>query len=455
VAFSGDICLVVEDTDADTIARLRARGVIVERSAQASPPRMTAMSSRFFNYLDILIQRGNDYTGVMLVDPTVDVLDTNPFTAPLPADILYTPVPRRIGEDQTVRDGLVQAYGEAVAHNLRQCVASNSSRTIGTSPGILRYLVAMTRELGGRTTPVTGAMDQGIHNYVVHMRPLRGAWLGQTSGTAAVTSDATAAPSETGKDAVLAFYQRERDAAWLGRFLGSLRCVGDVAEIHCVGAFNQEELALLSRFGCTAYGTSATDPEIAENIAHIYLGRALDRLEQAGVGHVLVMDTMRAIFLRDPFQAKTIGLSVFCEGPIQIGESPYNRDRVGFFVTPDETLLRQPVVSSKLMRGSLPAVRAFYRMLLAELIGRADLFPVTKVVQGLVNKLCHSGDLGFPIIVHPSGAEVFFDFLASNLAVATRHGVHIGGAVPAVIVGGHPESGLMLKVRTDLGLGEA
>ena len=102
----------------------------------------------------------------------------------------------------------------------------------------------------------------------------------------------------------------------------------------------------------------------------------------------------------------------------------------------------------------MPTVREFYRRLFAELIGRPDLLSMHKVVQGAVNKLCHFGDLGFPVIMHPNGAEVYFDFWPSGLAIDTRHGVRIGGSVPAVVLGGNPETPLMIKLRIDLSLSE-
>ena len=72
---------------------------------------------------------------------------------------------------------MVQAYGEAVAHNIRDCPVSNAAVSLGTLSGMLRYLTAMTHQFAGRTMPITGMIDQGVHNYVVHMRPLAGAWL--------------------------------------------------------------------------------------------------------------------------------------------------------------------------------------------------------------------------------------------------------------------------------------
>jgi hypothetical protein len=91
---------------------------------------------------------------------------------------------------------------------------------------------------------------------------------------------------------------------------------------------------------------------------------------------------------------------------------------------------------------------------LTELGGRAELLNIHKVLQGVVNKLCHGGDLGFPVTAHPNGAEVHFEFLASKLAVDTRHGVRVGGTVPGVVLSGHRESQLLLKLRIDLNLPE-
>ena len=168
-----------------------------------------------------------------------------------------------------------------------------------------------------------------------------------------------------------------------------------------------------------------------------------------------VTPALRAIFPRDPFLTKTIGLSAFCEGPARIGESDYNRARLGFFVSPvEEGWLRNPVVSSMVLRGALPLVREFYRRMLIELVGRTELLRIQKVIQGLVNKLCHGGGLGFPVIVHPNGAEVHFDFLECRLGIDTRYGVRIGGAVPSVILASHPETPLMLKLKIDLNLPE-
>ncbi len=513
-AFTGDVCLCVEDVSAETVALLRAHGIIVERAGPSAQPRMTALSSRYFTYLEFLTRHGDDYANVMLTDPGGTVFQSDPFAAPLPADIVYTQERCRLGESAADHDAVVQAYGESVAHNMRDCMVSGAGATFGTTSGVLRYLVAMTHELSGRTTPITGAIDQGVHNYVVHMRPLCNAWLDQGASIVAAmrnVPDASVQISEQGvlidgrrapvllqwdsnattrehvrsapqfrldeamqvagpasgpatpvareaaaaTDAVVAYYHRERDAEWLPLFLGSLRCVSDSVDVHCVGDFDQSEQALLSQHRCIVHRAPVTDIVIAENVAHFYLSQVLDRLaaERDRVpGQVLVLDSMRAVFPRDPFLSKTIGLSLFCEGPMRIGESGFNLERLAHFTTSDERRLRCPIVSSALSRGPLPVAREFYRHLLAELVGRTELLSTHKVIQGAFNKLCHDGNLGFPVITHPNGAEAYFDFWPSGLAIDVRHGVRIGGTVPGIVLGAYTETELMMKLRIDLNL---
>jgi hypothetical protein len=167
---------------------------------------------------------------------------------------------------------------------------------------------------------------------------------------------------------------------------------------------------------------------------------------------VLLLDTMRAVFPRDPFATATIGLSVFCESYERIVDSDYNRTRLGFYMPDGDSGLPQPVISSSALRGSLPVLRTFYQALFAELLTRQDLLSVTKVVQGAFNKLCHLGHFAFPVIVHPNGAELYFDYWDSGLSLDSKHGFKIGGTVPGAVLGSHLLTKVMVKLRTDLGL---
>jgi hypothetical protein len=90
--------------------------------------------------------------------------------------------------------------------------------------------------------------------------------------------------------------------------------------------------------------------------------------------------------------------------------------------------------------------------MIAELSGRDDALSISKLVQGLINKLCYFGPLRFPVTVHPNGAEAYFDSVDLAGTVDTRHGVQIAGTVPSVVLGWRLETPLMIKLRVDLSL---
>jgi hypothetical protein len=514
--FRGDVCVFVEAVTPETVDTLLAHGVMVERARPPAEPQMPVLSSRFFDYLEFLACRGAEYDHVMLSDLRDVVFQSDPFAEPLPADIVFARERCLVGGVTANYGWIFDAYGDAVAHNMRDCFVACAGTTFGTTSGIMRYLVAMTRELRDRRPPLVGGVDQAVHNYIVRMRPLRNAWLDTTDSlvatmhfvrdesvqttprgvlidgrlvpvlhqwdrnkitldyvwtapqfrleaaprtprpTAPATPRVAEPPAIQRADAVVAFYHRPRDANWLVPFLGSLRCCGFAGGLHCAGAFDADELAVLARHGCAAHPIGDADPSLdIENTAHLFLSRVLDELTAdaaARPDQVLVLDSIRAGFQRDPFQARTIGLSVFCESPTRVGESEYNLQRLAMFMPPDEARLQQPIVSSAVLRGPLEVVRRFYHKVLLEFTGRAELLRVQKVIQGTINKVCHDGGLGFPVIVHPNGAEVHFDFWASGLEIATASGVRVGGATPAIVLSGSPDSEVMRAIWSNLGM---
>jgi len=516
IEFTGDTCVFVEQVTSETIADLRAHGIIVEHAELSGQPHMTALSSRFFNYLDFLARRGDEYDNVMLSDLRDVVFQADPFVRPLPADIVFAQERCLIGEPTPTRGWVTDAYGGAVAHNIRDCSVSCAGTTFGTTFGMMRYLLAMTRELSSLNAPIEGGVDQGVHNYLVHMRPLRNAWLDLTDSLVATmhfvpeesvqttpqgilvdgrlvpvvhqwdrqkkTMDyvwrapqykldsvrrtikpapavpmiATTPATPRRSNAVLAMFHQPRDAGWLRQFLGSLRSSGYAGAVHCLGAFAPDELALLSQHDCVAHPIAAADPGLdIENIAHLYLSRVLDELAADAMtqpDQVLVLDTVKASFLRDPFQTSTIGLSVFSEGPTRIGESEYNMHRLGNFTAVEGDILLRPIISSMLLRGRLDIVRAFYRKLFIEFVGRAELLRTSKMIQGAINKLCYQGALRFPVIVHPNGSESFFEYWETNMAVAMNGGVRVGGATPAVLLSDSLDSELVQSTQRYLGL---
>jgi hypothetical protein len=145
-------------------------------------------------------------------------------------------------------------------------------------------------------------------------------------------------------------------------------------------------------------------------------------------------------------------LSVFAEGAVSLGGSEYNLQRLALFAEVDDEWRRRPIISSSVLRGRLEVVRAFYRTLLAEFVGRRDLLRIPKVIQGAVNRVCHDGKFEHPVIVHPNAGEVYFEIGPQSLTHDIRLGVRVGGAVPAVVVAPFHETPLMSMLRASLHL---
>jgi len=507
--FCGDVCVFVSDVAIETIAMMQAHGIRVERSDRLPLPAMHAQSSRYFAYLDFLTRNGKDYDHVMLSDLRDVVFQADPFAQPLPADIVFAQERCLIGEDPINCNWIADAYSRAIADNLRDCLVSCSGTTFGTVQGMLRYLAAMTTELAGLVGSDALQMrgiDQGIHNYLIRMRPLCNAWLDTTDSIVATMQfvpDRSVAIAEEGVqidgklvpvlhqwdrnpatrehvstsprfrlasappprpaigvrgNALLAYYHGPRDAGWLEPYLASLRGTGFVGNAHCIGIFDPAEQVILARYSCTAHPLQPIEPAPdIDNGSHLALSSVLDRLaEDAATApeQVLVMDSVRATFLRDPFLSATIGLSVFHESATRIGDSDFNRQRVELFTVPDEPLLRQPIISSSLLRGRLDLVRAFYRKLLAEYIGRAELLRTYKSIQGAINKVCHAAAPDMAIIQHPNGAEVYLETGGADLPVSTVPPIRIAGAVPFAVINPTHETELMRAVRASLGLAQ-
>lgn len=518
--FDGDVCVFVDEVSPETVGALLTHGIIVERADRLATPGMHTQSSRYFGYLDFLARNIGHYANVMISDLRDVVFQSDPFEKPLPADIVFARERCLLGESPVNRNWVADIYGRAVAYNLRDYVVSCSGTTFGSASGMLRYLVAMATEisgLAGRDVLLVRGMDQGIHNYLIRMRPLRDAWFDPTDSLVATmhyipdnsvritpegilidgrcvpvvhqwdrnkaTGDYVRSaaqfkldlgqqrpppaplpslPTVSGPvpspqaDAVVAFYHRPRDAGWLAPFLGTLRCAGYAAGVHCVGVFDADELNLLSQHGCVAYRIDETDPALdIENTAHLFMSRVLDQLASDPVrrpDQVLVMDTVRAGFLRDPFQAGTIGLSAFLEGTARIDESEYNQHRLAHFTAPDADMLLRPIVSSALLRGRLNIVQAFYGKLFVEFVGRPELLRIPKVIQGAINKLCHGGELDMPVILHPNGAEAYFEFWEESLPTSKQAPIRVAGAVPFVVLNPVRETALMQAVRASHGL---
>lgn len=495
--FDGDVCVFVGDVTPDVVDMLAAHNVIVERAARFRTLDMNYLCSRFYSYLDYLTRHADQYSNVMLSDLRDVVFQDDPFMQPLFADIVYAQERCLIGDCPVNNSWIVHTYGAATAHAMRDCPISCSGTTFGTVSGMLRYLTAMTEELRTAKVPRADLMDQGPHNHIVHMRPLHNAWLDPTDSlvatmhyvpehSVAITGDgvlidgrrvpvlhqwqkhaalAAYIRSRAGHQpkpaihvgrhcphAVLCFYERDRDINCLAVFMASLRAVGFAGAIHCIGAFDDGELAILARHRSTPHQPLKDEPMIgADNLAHICFSRLLDDLATDGrTTEVMVFESVHAAFQRNPFEVDVTGLSVFCEGPVHIADSEFNLHRVEHFGPADAALREQPIISSAVLRGSVDVMRVFYRRLLAQYIGQADLLRIDKGIQGAVNRVCHEGSLPFPIDVHPNGSVIYFQIWPPELPAGAVHDVRVGSAVPAVIFDPFEQSELVRTLARQL-----
>jgi hypothetical protein len=120
-SFEGDVCIFVDAVPPATVKELMAHGVIVERATH--------------------------YEMVMIADLRAVLFQADPFAMPWLADLVFAQERRRVG-DCTINQGwIAQAYGEAMADNLRYGMISCSGTTFGTVHAMQRYLELMIKKL--------------------------------------------------------------------------------------------------------------------------------------------------------------------------------------------------------------------------------------------------------------------------------------------------------------------
>ena len=192
--FDGDLCILVDNVTAETVRQLVAHGVVVERLGQSAQSRMASQCSCFFAYLDFLARHEDRYRHVMLADLRNVVFQSDPFAQPFPSDVVFAHERCRLVDSAMNRRWVEQAYGRPVAENMRNCLVSHTGATFGTIGGVLKYLTAMTSELTSRPVAMEEGIEQGVHNYVVHVRPPRGGWLEKFPRASRLSNGPTTGP---------------------------------------------------------------------------------------------------------------------------------------------------------------------------------------------------------------------------------------------------------------------
>lgn len=174
--FDGDVCIFVEDVSPDLVAKLREQRVIVERASPYYIDKLGYQVSRFFNYLGFLSRHAHEYELVLVTDLRDVFFQADPFKLNFPADVIFAQERQLLGACRATGGWVRAMYGEEMVHHLRDFLISCSGTTFGTVPGMLDYLAAMTSEFCRLGRQLLSGWDQGVHNYIVRMRPPFNSW---------------------------------------------------------------------------------------------------------------------------------------------------------------------------------------------------------------------------------------------------------------------------------------
>jgi hypothetical protein len=333
-------------------------------------------------------------------------------------------------------------------------------------------------------------VDQAIHNYIVHMKPLRGAFLDVHDRTVATlahmpsdrvvitgrgvevdgrvvpvvhqwdrhaavqdyllaserfkpgfpgargASRHSGSPGQAvdGSEAVICYLRPGQGTAKLRAFVSYIRETGYVGSLAIVGVgFIADNVEAARTYRCQLLqvdsGHATRAPEAA---AHLYFHELLPQLN---ADDVFLIDDISAIFVGNPFRAKTIGVSLFAEGAKLIRDCQETMRRLALFGEPVERIAGRQIVSAGLVCGRRAEVRGFYAALFREFEGKAHLLEAPGAVQAAFNRIAWSDHRELPITVRPNGSLAYIARWPTGMTVETEPVLRVGGAAPAVILG--------------------
>jgi len=176
IGFRGEVGLLVYNLPAAEMKAIGAYGVKFIDMNRCLRPTQNAMNSRFLASLEFLCAHHDTYKRVLLTDTRDVVFQADPFALLGEAEVVFASEHAPIRDCPVNRAWLNHAYGAGLLENIQGQEISCAGTTIGTTGGILRYLASMVYEMTN-STMLDFNVDQAIHNYIVHMRPFKGAAL--------------------------------------------------------------------------------------------------------------------------------------------------------------------------------------------------------------------------------------------------------------------------------------
>ena len=492
--YRGEVCLLVYDVDLETVRKYRELGVIVVDGRAFIRPDRNRMNSRFFMILDFLSKHHSRYDRVMLSDIRDVIFQSDPFVSLGAADIIYAT------ENQLIRScpingaWVMQGYGHGVYENIRDYYISCAGTTLGKTSAILRYLTLMVDEMSTCKILDTN-IDQGIHNYLVHMRPVTNSFLDKDSRAIATLhhvqddrlavtqrgieldgalvpvihqwdrraltrdyvrsepkfriaenrpvrqifrhrSDVTwSKPARTAESrSVVVYVDNQHHAGRLAPFLPSLRAAGfDGNVVILATALAAPDQAEAAAHGAQVITVSADLAAMPpDNAAHVAFGRQLADID---THRVFFFSDPAVELVGDPFEAATSGVSLFAEGPnLNVG-------------LPGDQ--REPAMVWRDAEPSVPAADRLRPAGLRRCGLDAQAVPAHRradrrrsgepgEARCLARRAERAGldtpGRGLDVRVHPNGSFAFFEAWPAGIEVLRGPVLQVGGASPAIIV---------------------
>ncbi len=491
IGYDGDVCLYTYDVSADVLDKFRSLGVIVGDGAPFIRPGRNLMNSRFFMILDFLSKFQYKYDNVLITDVRDVIFQSDPFLMLGGAEVIFSSEGALIRDCRINGAWVQQSHGYGLYENIRDHYISCAGTTIGTMSGILRYLTLMCDEMSTCKVIHTN-IDQGIHNYIAHMRPVtnsifdhefrvvatlnhipndriavtaRGVevdghipalvhqWDRRGHVAHFVTADrrfrlldtqspvfgvtqhrSWSRPNRRADRNIVVAYVSRTDSARLATFLGELRTAGFVGDIVVMSP---------------APAAPQPDHLHGDNVRHIAVPdagpdgpsmfaryRALgNAIEGVDGDNVLFFPTLGAEFRRDPFAGRAPGLSLFAEGPKFVRDCEHVSEwlqRAG--IRPDHLFMQQ-VVSDRVIGGELSAMASLCARFEDFAKKQPDLVAAPEAARGLLNLIAWIQPLeGFPTTVHPNGSRAFMERWPAEIEVRRGPVLQVGGATPSMVL---------------------
>ena len=422
----------------------------------------------------------SEYNAVLITDLRDVVLQSDPFVAQLPAEVVFASERARMRDCPVNGAWAQQAYGIHYYFQVWEKWFSCSGTTFGTPGGLTRYLSLMVAEIAASAVRASKGLDQAYHTFIALTCPPFGAVIDRQDTLVAtltympiecvqiddemVLIDGRAVPvlhqwdrrsmvsdhirrqarfrieagaqlrapvRVAGSNDAVVISDAELAPAKLEVVLRSLRVVGYNGRILLCGLGPTNDVnATVTRYGAEFAVVTAYPDCGPENRAHLIFR---DLLQNLDVKRVLLLDSCDFGFFAEPFRDVGEGVELFAEGGRAIRGCPVNRHWVARCAGDAETIADQLIVSSAAALGQIDSLRDFYNRLLERALRLEILESEPKSIQGLFNIIAYEHYSRYRVHVAPNGARALFQIWNEPLDIQTSPSLRCNSMTPAFV----------------------